>query len=154
MTEYIERQKLVGYFQERFEWLRKASEQPMGGGKVRIDTEIQAGTIIAKEFLDKAKAAPAADVVEVRHGELLQTEEPLGWRDVGCIECSSCHESWIMCDDLEIDDYKNGWKYCPNCPNCGAKMDGKGGVGQWKRLKPQRYISFALSFSHFTGFCL
>ena len=67
-------------------------------------------------FLNKA------DVAEVRHGEWVHTEEPLGWRDVDCIECSSCHESWIMDDDLCLDDYKDGWKYCPNC---GAKMDGK-----------------------------
>ena len=66
---------------------------------------------------------PAADVVEVRHGAWLQTEEPMGWRDVDCIECSACRESWIMDEDLELDDYKSGWLYCPNC---GAKMDGKG----------------------------
>ena len=63
------------------------------------------------------------DVVEVRHGEWVKTQEPMGWKDVDCIECSSCHESWVMDNDLCLDDYKDGWKYCPNC---GAKMDGKG----------------------------
>lgn len=63
---------------------------------------------------------PAADVVEVRHGEWLETQEPLGWRDVDCIECSVCHESWIMNEDSSIDDYECMWHHCPNC---GAKMD-------------------------------
>ena len=69
------------------------------------------------------KHIPAADVVEVRHGEWMQTTEPLGWSDVDCIECSACGESWVISDELCFDDYKDGWKYCPNC---GAKMDGKG----------------------------
>lgn len=61
-----------------------------------------------------------ADVVEVKHGEWKQTEEPLGWQDVNCIECSACGESWIMDDDLSLDEYVESWKHCPNC---GAKMD-------------------------------
>lgn len=52
----------------------------------------------------------------VVHGEWLQTKEPLGWRDVDCIECSACHESWIVDEDWCFEDYP--WKYCPNC---GAK---------------------------------
>ena len=31
---------------------------------------------------------PAADVAPVRHGRWLHTEEPLGWKDVDCMECS------------------------------------------------------------------
>lgn len=52
---------------------------------------------------------PAADVVEVRHGE---------WRFVGqnrwndTYECSLCR--------------KTTTDYSIYCPNCGAKMDGKG----------------------------
>ena len=66
--------------------------------------------------------APAADVVEVVHGEWVETYQPLGFDEVKCAECSSCGEDWIMDDDVCIDDYKAHWKYCP-C--CGAKMDGK-----------------------------
>lgn len=66
---------------------------------------------------------PTADVVEVRHGKWLKTEEPMGWHDVDCIECSACHGSWVIADDVSFEDYVEGWKYCPNC---GAKMDGKG----------------------------
>ena len=67
--------------------------------------------------------APIADVVEVVRGEWIQTTEPLGWNEVDCIECTHCHESWIMDEDFDIDCFVSGWKYCPNC---GAKMDGKG----------------------------
>ena len=54
--------------------------------------------------------APAADVVEVRHGE---------WVDKGryfpyCSECGT----WT--------DWSNGTAEFNYCPNCGAKMDGKG----------------------------
>ena len=64
---------------------------------------------------------PTADVEEVRHGKWLETQEPLGWCDVDCIECSVCHESWIIDEDSSIDDYECMWHYCPNC---GAKMTG------------------------------
>ena len=77
-----------------------------------------AGRVVV--FVDDIEALPAADVVEVRHGEWLETQEPLGWRDVDCIECSVCHESWIMNEDSSIDDYECMWHHCPNC---GAKMD-------------------------------
>ena len=60
------------------------------------------------------------DLVEVRHGEWLQTKEPLGWHDVDCVECSICHESWICDEDFDFEFCKEMWHYCPNC---GAKMD-------------------------------
>lgn len=67
------------------------------------------------------KEAPAADVQEIKHGKWIETQEPLGWCDVDCAECSACHESWIIDEDSSIDDYECMWHYCPNC---GAKMDG------------------------------
>ena len=62
-----------------------------------------------------------ADVQEIKHGEWIETQEPLGWCDVDCAECSVCHESWIIDEDSSIEDYECMWHYCPNC---GAKMDG------------------------------
>ena len=62
-----------------------------------------------------------ADVQEIKHGKWIETQEPLGWRDVDCAECSVCHESWIIDEDSSIDDYECMWHYCPHC---GAKMDG------------------------------
>lgn len=47
---------------------------------------------------------PAADVVEVKHGEWM----PVG-KEFPMLECDKCH--WISL----------GGNYCPNC---GAKMDG------------------------------
>ena len=66
------------------------------------------------------KAIPAADVSPVRHGRWLHTEEPLGWKYVDCMECSACHDSWIIEEDYCFDDMPL-WNYCPSC---GAKMDG------------------------------
>lgn len=61
---------------------------------------------------------PQADYVEVRCGEWIKTEEPLGWQDVDCVECSVCHESWVVDEDY---DFLEDWNFCPNC---GAKMKG------------------------------
>ncbi len=57
---------------------------------------------------------PAADVVEVRHGEWSKQEDKL------------CH--WFICSYCGERPPLNIWKYewhSPYCPNCGAKMDGK-----------------------------
>ncbi len=70
--------------------------------------------------LKKVKEAPAADVVEVRHGEWKDTD----WAGVsvkGYMACSQCNVMIPTCDD---NRYCLGYLYF--CPNCGAKMDGKG----------------------------
>ena len=69
--------------------------------------------------------APTADVVEVVHGEWLdhadQTSTEFGRMDLKCSVCG-----------VFADDFIGGTEdwFCsdkPNyCPNCGAKMDGKG----------------------------
>ena len=46
--------------------------------------------------------------------------KPLGWKDVDCMECSACHDSWIIEEDYCFDNMPL-WNYCPSC---GAKMDG------------------------------
>lgn len=57
-----------------------------------------------QKCMNRIKAIPAADVVEVRHGR---------WKQVGSItpmyECDQCHAFTL------------GGNFCPNC---GAKMDG------------------------------
>ena len=82
--------------------------------------EYNSGCVECAE-IQMIRAFPAADVAPVVHGQWMKTEEPLGWQEVDCIECSACHESWIADEDygLEFADY---WKYCPNC---GARMDGE-----------------------------
>jgi hypothetical protein len=54
-------------------------------------------------------------------GEWKQTEEPMGWHDIDCVECSACGESWVLDDNLDFDLIVEYWHYCPNC---GAKMKG------------------------------
>lgn len=51
-------------------------------------------------------------------GEWVETEEPCGWSDLTCYECSICKHSWAL-GDLSIEDVKEDFKFCPNC---GAKM--------------------------------
>ena len=76
-----------------------------------------------KVFASAIINAPAADVATVVHGRWLHTEEPLGWGDVDCMECSACHDSWIIEEDYCFEDMPL-WNYYPNC---GEKMDGGGG---------------------------
>lgn len=73
----------------------------------------------AWSILNGIEAIPAADVSQVRHGRWLHTEEPLGWKDVDCMECSACHDSWVIEEDYCFDDMPL-WNYCPSF---GAKMD-------------------------------
>ena len=58
------------------------------------------------------KCIPAADVVEVRHGRWVNTHS-----DSEFAQCSLCkypvYAAWI-------------WNLTNYCPNCGAKMDGRG----------------------------
>ena len=75
-----------------------------------------------ERLMDCIRDQPTADVVKVWHGKWLESQEPLGWCDVDCIECSVCHESWIIDEDSSIDDYECMWHHCPHC---GAKMEGK-----------------------------
>lgn len=100
---------------------------------VRKKTSNEKRLIDADAFLEKMKRTsryfdvvfdveemPTVDAVEVVHGRWLHTEEPLGWKDVDCMECSACHDSWIIEEDYCFDDMPL-WNYCPSC---GAKMDG------------------------------
>ncbi|MBR4855148.1 MAG: hypothetical protein IKU94_00795 [Bacteroidaceae bacterium] len=57
----------------------------------------------------------------VKHGHWLKTEEPLGWNEVDCVECSACRDSWIANEDYGLD-FADFWKYCPSC---GARMNGE-----------------------------
>ena len=93
--EYIEREALI----KKFETLKEKSE-----------------TLRDKIYLDGVMAvidtAPAADVVEVVHGE---------W-----IECDCCdpRDNWVKCNSCGYETtLSRNIKY-GHCQNCGAKMDG------------------------------
>lgn len=83
-----------------------------------VDAELAKGTIITDDIygmgimtglgraLSVIRAAPAADVAEVKHGR---------WKKRGNEKkCSSCDFVYYSNNDI--------WNYCPNC---GARMDGK-----------------------------
>ena len=94
MAEYIEREAL----------LKDIGETVLFS--VRGDAELPTPEMRgANKVKDRIKAAPAADVVEVRHGV---------WKDtVTGYVCSVCRSHEMT-------------KRFLYCPNCGAKMDGKG----------------------------
>ena len=65
------------------------------------------------KVINRIKSAPTADVVEVRHGE---------WVDC---KCSACGE---VSPTIRFNEWEMDYQIVksPYCPNCGAKMDGKG----------------------------
>ena len=65
--------------------------------------------VVGSCVLELKECVPTADVVEVRHGEWLKGNMPT----YGGYKCSVCRENTVH--------YKANY-----CPNCGAKMDGKG----------------------------
>lgn len=72
-------------------------------------------TMMMYEIASALNYAPAADVVEVRHGRWEQNEcDYLMDR----IVCSCCKKEWNVLDNCTED-------FC-YCPNCGAKMDEEG----------------------------
>lgn len=99
MAEYIEREALIA------EYDRVHKGPPGGARKLMVD-------------------APAADVVEVKRGCWIETDYRTfdGFETVvhpnealKCSECCCCFRKELL--------------WCKNyCPECGAKMDGKGGV--------------------------
>ena len=109
----IDANALCEFFQERYEYLRNASERQLPNGHVEVDLEIQCGAIIAKEFLDKAKVAPTENGLEVIHGRWLEGKKNWLTGNRGNYICANCRSS-------------AGIVKFNYCPNCGAKMDGDG----------------------------
>ena len=103
MAEYIEREALVAHLQND---LRKMEKSHL---------EKTYTYHCVKVFVKKLNDQPAVDVVEVRHGKWVDNGErdSRGVPKPFAISCSVCGSS-----------AGNSWmRYCPNC---GAKMDGKG----------------------------
>ena len=77
---------------------------------------ISASSVILEEY---AEELLANGVIVQKQGEWKKTKEPLGWQDIDCVECSVCHETWILDEDFDFDFCKEVWHYCPKC---GAKL--------------------------------
>ena len=109
MAEYIEREALPN--------CKECIHDGVCGLQERcFDIELQ-----LKEFgCDDFK--PAADVIEVRRGKWLPSRN-----GINPIRCDKCNMPALYVQ--EQDGFGGfGFYRCPSnyCPNCGAKMDGKG----------------------------
>lgn len=92
----------------------------MAGDYIRRDDALEITTRTCGDYaaaFAEIRKLPAADVVEVVHGEWLRSDDD--WNSLTTIQCSSCGEEWCFetDDDVSLLNYKH-------CPNCGAKMDG------------------------------
>lgn len=109
MSDYISREAAVDMFQ-RFAY----DDWNQGVGISLADAFYKSAEMIG--------TIPAADVVEVKHGEWI--------KGIHMVECSVCSDKFDFGDETWVDDYDIvadiGWKHCPNC---GAKMDGERKVG-------------------------
>ena len=110
MAEYIEREALIQKYRSEIEQMREyAINTPNGddGNVLECRGELT-GMRMALEFIQRY---PAADVVEVRHGQYIST----GYYELYCEfgDCSICGA-----------DMPRGSDYCPNC---GTRMDGGNG---------------------------
>lgn len=119
MAEYIERGALIADIGETVIFtVREGATLP--------NAEMRG----ANKVIDRIKSASAADVVEVRHGEweitkkVLTSSNPYIDDDYYIrVECSEC--------GFRVQETRGGYGYAKPittnyCPNCGAKMDGKG----------------------------
>ena len=99
MAEYIERDKLYKHFEKSV----TIHEATINGSTYPV--------YIADHILHEIRNAPAADVVEVKHGKwekrifVIFDSEKVGFN------CSECNTTW-----------DTNTRYCPYC---GAKMDGE-----------------------------
>ena len=98
MAEYIEREALQERFRKRIKWLEKD-----------VHDQYSLGLFHGCEYdADLINEPPAADVVQVRHGQW-ECQKP----------CPVCGEDRFK--GLDADIWAD-WEP-PYCPNCGAKMD-------------------------------
>ena len=107
MPEYIERENL-------FKFLTGQMTRKQNGAFAK---GFNKGIMVARAAVHNKEITPAADVVEIVHGEWKKGHYEGGLLDgVNFDKCNICgHERMI-----ENVEYKTAYNYCPNC---GAKMD-------------------------------
>jgi ssDNA-binding Zn-finger/Zn-ribbon topoisomerase 1 len=101
MSEYIEREALM----EELAAIQSATYM----STCLTEDECKGKRRMIARAIDAVKAAPAAAVAEVVHGEWAFTNA--GWK---CSLCGHSMPYWPMASTQEETNY---------CPNCGAKMD-------------------------------
>ena len=110
MAEYIKRETLTRF---RNEVMDKFIDLCRGNDYNKL-TLLRIGETIDSIF-EKHSTQPTADVVEVVHGE---------WEYYNGSGYVNPHFRCTNCGQPRYEHYAcNDFKYCPNC---GAKMDGKG----------------------------
>ena len=110
MAEYIEREALREAFIKHFDAV-------YDDGKLVFSDHICTAED-CEDILKLVAELPTADFVEVKHGEWIYVPETYTLKS-GYV-CSVCESTtW------HSHDVPQAFKYCPDC---SAKMDGKGGV--------------------------
>ena len=116
MKEYIEREELAKFLKEEInecEVLLNDSD----GEDDRYEQAVESRMLGLVDAWRKVTNTEAADVVEVRHG--YWEDKPSGRYMHIASWCSVCGQKSGI-GGIESNRHK------PYCPNCGAKMDGKG----------------------------
>lgn len=114
MDEYIKREALIAHIKNLPTWWADA------GGVYGRSMKYPEGMFDCEDVISSVENAPAADVAPVVHGHWIKDNDSFQTDDYYCCyfdyNCSEC--SNIVNDRYKLPNY---------CPNCGAKMDGKGG---------------------------
>ena len=119
MAEYIEREVLDDF---KDDLMSRFIVLCFGNDYNKL-TLITIGNQIDKLY-EKHSTRPAADVVEVRHGEWVLEHETYG--QMMCSVCGKECPTERKPDPYEECRMTNFYIKSNYCPNCGAKMDGKG----------------------------
>ena len=102
--EYIEREAVLKAYLDLALAKSKAAKARKGAAVFQGDL-FPMVELTEKEWVGLINAAPAADVVEVKHGRWVSHDLEVTF------SCSECD----FTTDFRLSNY---------CPNCGAKMDG------------------------------
>ena len=112
MAEYIEREALANFLKEEIQQC-EAELIENGWEDDRYEQAVESRMLGLVEVWRKVTNTTTADVVEVRHGEWIELVRELGkGKTITKYQCSLCGVYLV-----QEANY---------CPNCGAKMDGKG----------------------------
>ena len=113
MKDYIEREAILQYAEKMYALAQKRVREGNTESDVwKATHETQMNE--RKEFVDLLQSAPAADVVEVRHGRWMTTDAyPHHLYCSVCYKTYAKNAKWVNELDLPTN----------YCPNCGARMD-------------------------------